>query len=139
MQSLVDLAGSERVSQTNADGTRLKEGSHINRSLLTLTTVIRKLRYLSKRLGEAYFLMENCYFVNSPALCYAKQVQFSYRIVQQRNAIYFFLVKLLTQWRKAEWTYTIQRFKANKDIAIFTRRKCTNSNNLYYESCLESC
>ncbi|KAL8102759.1 kinesin-like protein NACK2 [Apium graveolens] len=41
--SLVDLAGSERVSQTNADGTRLKEGSHINRSLLTLTTVIRKL------------------------------------------------------------------------------------------------
>lgn len=41
--SLVDLAGSERVAQTNADGTRLKEGSHINRSLLTLTTVIRKL------------------------------------------------------------------------------------------------
>ncbi|KAM7513495.1 hypothetical protein LguiA_003078 [Lonicera macranthoides] len=41
--SLVDLAGSERASQTNADGTRLKEGSHINRSLLTLTTVIRKL------------------------------------------------------------------------------------------------
>ncbi|KAE8677131.1 Kinesin-like protein NACK1 [Hibiscus syriacus] len=41
--NLVDLAGSERVSQTNADGVRLKEGSHINRSLLTLTTVIRKL------------------------------------------------------------------------------------------------
>ncbi|WCJ42859.1 Kinesin-like protein KIN-7B [Euphorbia peplus] len=41
--NFVDLAGSERASQTNADGTRLKEGSHINRSLLTLTTVIRKL------------------------------------------------------------------------------------------------
>lgn len=41
--NLVDLAGSERASQTNADGVRLKEGSHINRSLLTLTTVIRKL------------------------------------------------------------------------------------------------
>ncbi|KAJ4708699.1 Kinesin-like protein [Melia azedarach] len=41
--NLVDLAGSERASQTNADGIRLKEGSHINRSLLTLTTVIRKL------------------------------------------------------------------------------------------------
>ncbi|XVE97836.1 hypothetical protein REPUB_Repub03eG0053000 [Reevesia pubescens] len=41
--NLVDLAGSERASQTNAEGTRLKEGSHINRSLLTLTTVIRKL------------------------------------------------------------------------------------------------
>ncbi|OVA13008.1 Kinesin [Macleaya cordata] len=41
--NLVDLAGSERASQTNVDGVRLKEGSHINRSLLTLTTVIRKL------------------------------------------------------------------------------------------------
>ncbi|NP_001312129.1 kinesin-like protein NACK2 [Nicotiana tabacum] len=41
--NLVDLAGSERASQTSADGTRLKEGSHINRSLLTVTNVIRKL------------------------------------------------------------------------------------------------
>ncbi|KAL1218568.1 Kinesin-like protein KIN-7B [Cardamine amara subsp. amara] len=41
--NLVDLAGSERACQTNADGLRFKEGSHINRSLLTLTTVIRKL------------------------------------------------------------------------------------------------
>ncbi|KAI4335159.1 hypothetical protein L6164_013830 [Bauhinia variegata] len=41
--NFVDLAGSERVSQTNTCGKRLKEGSHINRSLLTLTTVIRKL------------------------------------------------------------------------------------------------
>ncbi|XP_039165798.1 kinesin-like protein KIN-7A [Eucalyptus grandis] len=42
--NLVDLAGSERACQTNAGGARLKEGSHINRSLLTLTNVIRKLR-----------------------------------------------------------------------------------------------
>ncbi|KAI7735585.1 hypothetical protein M8C21_030748 [Ambrosia artemisiifolia] len=41
--SLVDLAGSERASQTNTAGARFKEGSHINRSLLTLTNVIRKL------------------------------------------------------------------------------------------------
>ncbi|KAK1299029.1 Kinesin-like protein NACK1 [Acorus calamus] len=41
--NFVDLAGSERASQTHADGARLKEGCHINRSLLTLTTVIRKL------------------------------------------------------------------------------------------------
>ncbi|PWA58905.1 kinesin-like protein NACK2 [Artemisia annua] len=45
LQSLVDLAGSERVAQTNVDGARLKEGSHINRSLLTLAIVIRKLSY----------------------------------------------------------------------------------------------
>ncbi|KAK1402660.1 hypothetical protein POM88_002265 [Heracleum sosnowskyi] len=44
--SFVDLAGSERASQTLSVGSRLKEGSHINRSLLTLGTVIRKLRWL---------------------------------------------------------------------------------------------
>ncbi|KAH7849834.1 hypothetical protein Vadar_023611 [Vaccinium darrowii] len=41
--NFVDLAGSERASQTLSAGSRLKEGCHINRSLLTLGTVIRKL------------------------------------------------------------------------------------------------
>ncbi|KAH6816620.1 ATP binding microtubule motor family protein [Perilla frutescens var. frutescens] len=42
--NFVDLVGSERASQALSTGTRLKEGCHINRSLLTLGTVIRKLR-----------------------------------------------------------------------------------------------
>ncbi|KAK8461117.1 hypothetical protein SEVIR_2G449800v4 [Setaria viridis] len=41
--NFVDLAGSERASQTQSAGMRLKEGSHINRSLLTLGKVIRQL------------------------------------------------------------------------------------------------
>ncbi|KAM7475075.1 hypothetical protein LguiB_022318 [Lonicera macranthoides] len=41
--NFVDLAGSERASQALSAGQRLKEGCHINRSLLTLGTVIRKL------------------------------------------------------------------------------------------------
>ncbi|KAJ0964253.1 hypothetical protein J5N97_029375 [Dioscorea zingiberensis] len=41
--NFIDLAGSERLSHALSDGTRLKEGCHINRSLLTLGTVIRKL------------------------------------------------------------------------------------------------
>nr|XP_043636649.1 kinesin-like protein KIN-7F [Erigeron canadensis] len=41
--NFIDLAGSERASQTLSAGKRLKEGGHINRSLLTLGTVIRKL------------------------------------------------------------------------------------------------
>ncbi|KAJ4804275.1 ATP binding microtubule motor family protein [Rhynchospora pubera] len=41
--NFVDLAGSERVAQTHAKGKTLEEGCHINKSLLTLTTVIRKL------------------------------------------------------------------------------------------------
>lgn len=46
MQNFVDLAGSERASQSLSSGARLKEGCHINRSLLTLGTVIRKLRLI---------------------------------------------------------------------------------------------
>lgn len=41
--SLVDLAGSERASFTKAQGQRLVEGGFINKSLLTLGTVINKL------------------------------------------------------------------------------------------------
>ena len=44
VQNFIDLAGSERASQAMSAGARLKEGCHINRSLLTLGTVIRKLR-----------------------------------------------------------------------------------------------
>ncbi|CAK9149068.1 unnamed protein product [Ilex paraguariensis] len=51
LQNFVDLAGSERASQTNADGARLREGCHINLSLMTLTTVIRKLS-VGKRSGH---------------------------------------------------------------------------------------
>ncbi|GAV78374.1 Kinesin domain-containing protein/DUF3490 domain-containing protein [Cephalotus follicularis] len=49
--NFVDLAGSERASQTHADGARLREGCHINLSLMTLTTVIRKLS-VAKRSGH---------------------------------------------------------------------------------------
>ncbi|KAL5542546.1 hypothetical protein UlMin_010256, partial [Ulmus minor] len=41
--NLVDLAGSERDAKTGAEGVRLKEGSHINKSLMTLGTVIKRL------------------------------------------------------------------------------------------------
>lgn len=40
---LIDLAGSERLSFTNVSGTRAKEAADINRSLLMLGIVIRKL------------------------------------------------------------------------------------------------
>nr|PNR40469.1 hypothetical protein PHYPA_017871 [Physcomitrium patens] len=53
--NFVDLAGSERASQTHADGTRLREGAHINRSLLTLSTCIRKLSGGSAKKGHIPF------------------------------------------------------------------------------------
>lgn len=41
--NLVDLAGSERVALSGATGTRLKEGSNINKSLVTLGLIISAL------------------------------------------------------------------------------------------------
>ncbi|KAJ1424769.1 P-loop containing nucleoside triphosphate hydrolase [Sesbania bispinosa] len=46
---LVDLAGSERAKRTGADGTRLKEGIHINKGLLALGNVISALGDEKKR------------------------------------------------------------------------------------------
>lgn len=46
--NLVDLAGSERASATTGDGVRFKEGTFINKSLLTLGTVIRRLSEAKK-------------------------------------------------------------------------------------------
>lgn len=40
---LVDLAGSERAGATCTTGTRLKEGANINKSLVTLGSVISAL------------------------------------------------------------------------------------------------
>lgn len=56
VQNFVDLAGSERVAQALSAGARLKEGCHINRSLLTLGTVIRKLRFSSSSIYSTKFL-----------------------------------------------------------------------------------
>jgi centromeric protein E len=41
--NFVDLAGSERADAAGTKGQRLKEGGHINKSLLTLGSVISKL------------------------------------------------------------------------------------------------
>eukprot|EP00850_Spirogloea_muscicola_P007225 SM000036S13269 [mRNA] locus=s36:197986:209961:- [translate_table: standard] len=49
--NLVDLAGSERIAKTGAEGARLKEGTHINKSLMTLGTVINKLSEGTERNG----------------------------------------------------------------------------------------
>lgn len=48
---LVDLAGSERADTSGATGERLKEGGHINKSLVTLGSVISALADISTSTG----------------------------------------------------------------------------------------
>jgi hypothetical protein len=45
---LVDLAGSEKTDDTGATGDRSKERVHINKSLLSLGVVIRKLNEIGE-------------------------------------------------------------------------------------------
>ncbi|XP_039256558.2 uncharacterized protein LOC120333254 isoform X1 [Styela clava] len=54
--NLVDLAGSERASQTGAEGQRLKEGCHINKSLSTLGLVINQICKASESGQSAQFI-----------------------------------------------------------------------------------
>lgn len=53
----MDLAGSERAAKTGAEGVRLKEGSHINKSLMTLGTVIKKLSEGAESQGYVLHLL----------------------------------------------------------------------------------
>ncbi|XP_060590236.1 kinesin-like protein KIF16B [Ruditapes philippinarum] len=56
---LVDLAGSERATATGATGQRLREGGSINKSLVSLGTVIKQLAEVSEkglRAGKGHFI-----------------------------------------------------------------------------------
>lgn len=54
--NLVDLAGSERADQTKATGERLREGGHINKSLLALSKVIRELSDLGENREKIQYI-----------------------------------------------------------------------------------
>lgn len=73
--SLVDLAGSERADSTGAQGTRLKEGANINKSLTTLGKVISALAELVSD-AEA----------SSKQLCKTLKLLFHYLIIISQAA-----------------------------------------------------
>ena len=52
---LVDLAGSERANATGASGQRLKEGAHINKSLVTLGSVISALAEAGSKVTSIFY------------------------------------------------------------------------------------
>ncbi|KAK9166039.1 hypothetical protein Scep_001230 [Stephania cephalantha] len=66
--NLVDLAGSERIVKTGAGGVRLKEGKHINKSLLILGNVINKLSEGGKQRGHIPYRDSKLTRILQPAL-----------------------------------------------------------------------
>ncbi|XP_013723278.2 kinesin-like protein KIN-7A [Brassica napus] len=93
--NFVDLAGSERASQSQADGTRLREGCHINLSLMTLTTVIRKLS-VGKRCGHIPYrdskltrILQHSLGGNARTAIICTLSPASTHAEQSRNALYF--------------------------------------------------
>ncbi|KAM7516964.1 hypothetical protein LguiA_006547 [Lonicera macranthoides] len=66
--NLVDLAGSERIAKTGAGGVRLKEGKHINKSLMVLGNVINKLSDGAKRRGHIPYRDSKLTRILQPAL-----------------------------------------------------------------------
>ncbi|KAI3689094.1 hypothetical protein L2E82_47042 [Cichorium intybus] len=66
--NLVDLAGSERIAKTGAGGVRLKEGKHINKSLMILGNVINKLSEGTKQRGHIPYRDSKLTRILQPAL-----------------------------------------------------------------------
>nr|XP_027091553.1 kinesin-like protein KIN-7N [Coffea arabica] len=66
--NLVDLAGSERIAKTGAGGVRLKEGKHINKSLMVLGNVINKLSEGGKQRGHIPYRDSKLTRILQPAL-----------------------------------------------------------------------
>lgn len=95
--NFVDLAGSERASQTHSEGTRLKEGCHINRSLLTLTTIIRKLSgqgrakcgHLPYRDSKLTRILQNSLGGNARTAIICTMSPAQSHVEQSRNTLFF--------------------------------------------------
>ncbi|XP_057793748.1 kinesin-like protein KIN-7E [Salvia miltiorrhiza] len=92
--NFVDLAGSERASQTNSAGTRLKEGCHINRSLLSLGTVIRKLSkgrnaHIPYRDSKLTRILQNSLGGNARTAIICTMSPSHSHVEQSRNTLHF--------------------------------------------------
>ncbi|XP_061340546.1 kinesin-like protein KIN-7E isoform X2 [Gastrolobium bilobum] len=92
--NFVDLAGSERASQASSAGVRLKEGCHINRSLLTLGTVIRKLSkgrhgHINYRDSKLTRLLQPCLGGNARTAIICTLSPARNHVEQTRNTLLF--------------------------------------------------
>nr|AMS24224.1 kinesin 7-IIc protein [Marsilea vestita] len=123
--NLVDLAGSERVSQTQAEGTRLKEGCHINRSLLTLTTIIRKLSqgrvktgHLPYRDSKLTRILQNSLGGNARTAIICTMSPAQAHVEQSRNTLFF-----ATQAKEVTNTAQVNMVVSDKDMVKLLQKE----------------
>ncbi|CAN7939357.1 unnamed protein product, partial [Ixodes hexagonus] len=91
---MVDLAGSERASNTQNTGIRLKEGGHINRSLLALGNVINALamrnpKYVNFRDSKLTRLLKEALSGNCKTVMVAHISPASAHYDESRNTLVF--------------------------------------------------
>ncbi|XP_047673880.1 kinesin-like protein KIF19 isoform X2 [Tachysurus fulvidraco] len=90
---MIDLAGSERAAQTQNRGQRLKEGAHINRSLLALGNCINALsekngnRYINYRDSKLTRLLKDSLGGNSRTVMIAHISPASSAFEESRNTL----------------------------------------------------
>ncbi|XP_031417392.1 kinesin-like protein KIF19 [Clupea harengus] len=90
---MIDLAGSERASQTQNRGQRLKEGAHINRSLLALGNCINALsersvnKYVNYRDSKLTRLLKDSLGGNSRTVMIAHISPASMAFEESRNTL----------------------------------------------------
>ncbi|XP_039052879.1 kinesin-like protein KIN-7F [Hibiscus syriacus] len=92
--NFIDLVGSERASQTLTAGARLKEGCHINRSLLTLGIVIRKLSkgrtgHIPYRDSKLTHILQNALGGNARTAIICTMSPERVHVEQSRNTLLF--------------------------------------------------
>ncbi|MCO5612995.1 hypothetical protein L7F22_067268 [Adiantum nelumboides] len=124
--NLVDLAGSERASQTHSEGTRLKEGCHINRSLLTLTTIIRKLSgqgraktgHLPYRDSKLTRILQNSLGGNARTAIICTMSPAQTHLEQSRNTLFF-----ATQAKEVTNTAQVNMVVSDKDMVKLLQKE----------------
>ncbi|KAM7256422.1 hypothetical protein ACFE04_012163 [Oxalis oulophora] len=92
--NFVDLAESEGASQSLSAGARLKEGCHINRSLLTLGTVVPTLAREDERITDLNFLIRPKLY---EANCHAERKKILMAFKTSKDVYTVFLSKVFTQ------------------------------------------
>ncbi|CAH2078101.1 unnamed protein product, partial [Thlaspi arvense] len=141
----VDLAGSERASQTLSAGSRLKEGCHINRSLLTLGTVIRKLSkgrngHIPYRDSKLTRILQNSLGGNARTAIICTMSPARTHLEQSRNTLLFATcAKEVTT--NAQMEEQILELKWQRDVAqsrVENLLKSTADERSYYSSSVDN-